>query len=231
MVKAAVSQVWLDNSLETRGEYGPFQYALNHRYLSLLERPDLLPLAILPTAAVPPEEILKEFDILVLTGGGDPSPHLFAREDNGSRNPRPFRSIWDLKLYHAARKLDMPILGICLGMQLIGIAEGIALNQDIPQTPVFHDGSASEPATHSVTISPGTMLYDLFGTDIVVSSAHHQAIEEVPPGFLLSAQSSDGCIEAIQSKNGQVHGVQWHPERDSTGKSILEALIEMTGAK
>ncbi len=231
MIKAAVSQVWYDNSPELQNEYGPFQYGLNHSYLSLLDRPGLLPLAVLPATEISPEEILKNFDILVLTGGGDPSPHLFGREDNGSRNPRPFRSLWDLKLYHAARKLDMPVLGICLGMQLIGIAEGIALNQDIPQSPVFHDGCASEPATHSVAISPGTRLYDLFGADIVVSSSHHQAIEQVPPGFLLSAESSDGCIEAIQSKDGLVLGVQWHPERDATGKPILEDLIEMTGVK
>ena len=231
MIKAAVSQAWYDNSPELQKEYGPFQYGLNHSYLSLLDRPGLLPLAILPTTGTSPEEILRNFDILVLTGGGDPSPYLFGREDNGSRNPRPFRSIWDLKLYHAARKLDMPVLGICLGMQLIGIAEGIALNQDIPQTPVFHDGSASEPVNHSVEISPGTLLYDLLGADAVVSSFHHQAIEEVPPGYLLSAKSCDGCIEAIQSEDGLVIGVQWHPERDSTGKPILEAMIKMTGVK
>ncbi len=230
MIQAAVSQVWYDNTPDIQNEYGPFQYGLNHSYLSLLERPGLLPLAILPTIAVSPEEILKNFDILVLTGGGDPSPSLFGREDNGSRNPRPFRSTWDLKLYHAARKLGMPVLGICLGMQLIAIAEGIALIQDIPQTPVFHDGSGSKPATHSVAISTDTLLYDLFGAEITVSSSHHQAIEKVPPGYLLSAKSSDGCIEAIQSKDGLVLGVQWHPERDSTGKPILDALVRMVGA-
>lgn len=229
MIKAAVSQVWHDNEKEIQEEYGPFQYALNHSYTALLDQPGLLPLAVLPIKSVTPVDILRNFDMLVLTGGGDPSPHLFGREDEGSRNPRPYRSTWDLKLYHAARELNMPILGICLGMQLIGIAEGVALIQNIPDTGVFHDGSATEPASHTVSIDSGTLLHSLFGDEIVVSSSHHQVLEDVPPGYLVSARSSDGLIEAIEGRDGRVIGVQWHPERDNTGKPILDALIRVTG--
>lgn len=234
MLKVAITQVWYDNDPEIQGAYGPFMYGLNHCYPALFDRLGLLPFAVLPVKNVSPEDILKDFDILVLTGGGDPSPVLFGREDQGSRNPRPFRSSWDIKLYHAARELGIPVLGICLGIQVIGIAEGVALIQDIDssiQAPHFHDGSAREPAMHSVTILPGTILQSILGNGISVSSFHHQVLEEVPSGFLRSAQSEDGLIEAMESRDGRVIGVQWHPERDSTGLPILEYMIRIAGKR
>lgn len=230
MFKAAISQVWYDNAPEIHGSYGPFMYGLNHCYPALFDRPDLLPLAVLPVENVSPEDILKDFDMLVLTGGGDPSPSLFGRTDNGSRNPQPFRSSWDIKLYHAARELDIPIFGICLGIQIIGIAEGVALIQDIEtlvESADFHDGSAREPVMHNVNVFPGTRLRTILGEHINVSTFHHQVLEKVPPGFLISAQSSDGLIEAIESEDGRVIGVQWHPERDSTGVPILEYMMRI----
>lgn len=230
MLKVAISQVWYDNAPEIQGSFGPFMYGLNHCYPALFDRTDLLPLAVLPVRNVSPEDILKNFDMLVLTGGGDPSPSLFGRTDNGSRNPRPFRSSWDIKLYHAARELDIPILGICLGIQVIGIAEGVALIQDIEtlvENADFHDGSAREPVLHPITVSAGTRLRSILGERINVSTFHHQVLEEVPRGFMKSAQSSDGLIEAIESEDGRVIGVQWHPERDSTGVPILEYMMRI----
>ncbi|MCK5786846.1 MAG: gamma-glutamyl-gamma-aminobutyrate hydrolase family protein [Candidatus Sabulitectum sp.] len=229
MIKAAVTQVWYDNDPKTHRAYGVFQYGLNQSYANLLDHPGLLPLALLPTDSITPDDILKNFDILILTGGGDPSPFLFGREDRGSRKPRPYRSTWDMRIYHAARERRMPILGICLGMQLMGIAEGVALIQDIPDTGVFHDGSTDNPASHPVSLSPGTTLHSLFGEKTTVSSFHHQVLEEVPPGYTVSARSSDGLIEAIESSDGSVLGVQWHPERDSTGEPILEAMLKLIG--
>lgn len=229
MIKAAVTQVWYDNDPQTHRAYGAFQYGLNQSYAALLDRPGLLPLALLPTESIDPGDILRNFDILILTGGGDPSPFLFGREDLGSRNPKPYRSSWDMKLYHAAREQSMPILGICLGMQLMGIAEGVALIQHIPETSVLHDGSVTRSALHPVSISPGTALHSLFGESTAVSSFHHQALEEVPPGYTVSARSSDGLIEAIESNDGLALGIQWHPERDSTGEPILEAMLKLIG--
>ena len=229
MIKAAVSLVWYDNPVEIQGEYGPFQYGLNHSYAALLDRPDLLPLAVLPNGSISPLDILRNFDFLVLTGGGDPSPSLFGREDSGSRNPRPFRSSWDIKLYHAARELDIPVLGICLGMQILGIAEGAALIQDIPDTGVFHDGSALKPVSHPVDTQSGSHINSLFGDHAIVSSSHHQALEQVPQGYLVSARSNDGLIEAIESTNGRAIGVQWHPERDTTGEAIIDLMMKLVG--
>jgi putative glutamine amidotransferase len=229
LLKLAVTQVWYDNEPGKSGEYGPFQYGLNHSYAALLDRSDLLPLAVLPVDSITPVEILAEFDALVLTGGGDPSPYLFGRTDQGSRNPRPYRSTWDLKLYRAARELDMPILGICLGMQLMGIAEGVALIQDIPSGEVFHDGSADNPVKHTVTLVPGSRLYSILGKTVDVATSHHQALEETPPGYTVTARSEDGLIEAIESTDGLALGVQWHPERDTTGGPIVDTLMELAG--
>jgi putative glutamine amidotransferase len=231
-MKAAVTQVWNENDSDTHSAYGPFRYRLNHSYAELLDVPGLLPVAILPVKNTSPKEILKNFDMLVLTGGGDVSPSLYGREDQGCRNHSSHRYHWDIALYHAARELDIPILGICLGMQIIGIAEGVALIQDIDSsvnTPVFHDGSASAPAGHSVFISRGTFLHSVFGEKAMVSSFHHQVLEKVPPGYSISARSSDGLIEGIESNNGKITGVQWHPERDSTGRPLIEAMMRLAG--
>jgi putative glutamine amidotransferase len=230
LLKAAVTQVWYDNKESIQSEYGPFQYGLNHSYAALFDRHGLLPLAVLPTHSATPLEVLAEFDILVLTGGGDPSPSLFGRENQGSRNPRSFRSTFDIKLYRAARELNMPILGICLGMQLMGIAEGVALIQDIPQDEVFHDGSAGNPAEHTITLEPGSRLFSLLGKEISVSSSHHQALEETPPGYTVTARSRDGLIEAIESADRRALGVQWHPERDTTGDRIVESVMKLAGS-
>ncbi len=232
MLKAAITQVWYDNDPDIHGSYGPFMYGLNHCYPALFDQLGILPFAVLPVENTLPYDVLKGFDMLVLTGGGDPSPSLFGRKDQGSRNPRPYRSSWDIKLYHAARELDIPVLGICLGIQVIGIAHGTALIQDIEssvETADFHDGSAREPVLHPVTLFPGTRLHSLLGDEISVSSFHHQVLEKVPPGFVISAESSDGLIEGIESEDGRVIGIQWHPERDSTGLPILEYMMRIAG--
>lgn len=230
MIKAAVTQVWHENAVETRSAYGQFRYCLNHSYAELLDVPGLLPFSILPVKNTSPSVILKHFDLLILTGGGDVSPSIYGREDQGSRNHSSHRYWWDIALYKAARELGMPVLGICLGMQVIGIAEGVALIQDIDSTlntPVFHDGSASAPAEHPVDICQGSFLHSVFGRKALVSSFHHQVLEKVPPDYSVSARSSDGLIEAIESRNGRVVGVQWHPERDSTGQPLIEAMMRI----
>lgn len=228
-MKIAVSQVWHENPSDIQKEHGAFQYRLNHSYAAFLDRPNLLPLAVLPIENAMPADIIKNFDMLVLTGGGDPSPYLFGREDQGSRNPTPYRSTWDMQLYHAARESGIPILGICLGMQLMGIAEGGALIQDIPETDVQHEGSAGRSGGHSVTTSSGSILNSLLGDEIAVSSWHHQALEAVPPGYTISAKSNDGLIEGIESDDGRAIGVQWHPERDATGTRIIDYMVQMAG--
>ncbi len=223
-LKAAVTQVWYDNPPAAQCALGKFQQRLNHKYLDLFTDTKMLPYTLLPVSGVSPKIMLDGFDLLLLTGGGDPSPSLFGQENKGSRNPRPYRSTWDMQLYHAAREIGIPVLGICLGMQLIGIAEGVGLTQDLPESAVFHDGSFTKSANHTVTITPDSFLHSIYGNEKIVTSFHHQALEAAPEGYTVTAIAEDGVIEAIEGNNSV--GVQWHPEREEDGQLILKAIIK-----
>ena len=223
-LKIAITQVWFDNPPESQWAVGRFQQRLNHKYLDLFSGTKILPYTLLPAPEVSVSKMLEGFDLLLLTGGGDPCPSLFGQENKGSRNPRPYRSTWDMELYHAARKMGIPVLGICLGMQLICIAEGVGLIQDLQESPVFHDGSYTKPANHPVAISPGSFLHSIYGEDKMVTSFHHQAIEAAPDGFTVTAIAEDGIIEAIEGDN--CIGVQWHPEREDDGQLLLKAMLK-----
>ncbi len=227
-MRVAVSQVWYGLKGSEKDVYGPYRYCLHHCYAALLDRKGILPMAVLPVKNASPDDILKGFHMLVLTGGGDPDPSIFNRENMGSRNPEMDRPLWDMELYRAARRLDIPVLGICLGMQLIGIAHGAALIQDL-KTCVSHDGTSADQLSHPVTIHPDSILHRFLGDRPDVSSWHHQALESVPDGFRVTARADDGIIEAMESADQRVLGLQWHPERDSTGPSVMEAVTGMAG--
>lgn len=229
-MRVAVSQVWYGLQGTEKDVYGPYRYCLHHCYAELLDRKGLQPLAVVPVKNTSPDDVLEGFDMLVLTGGGDPDPSIFNRENMGSRNPEMGRPLWDIELYRAARRKDIPVLGICLGMQLAGIAHGAALIQDL-KTTVSHDGTSANRLSHHVTVDPGSILYRFLGDRPSVSSWHHQALESVPEGFRVSARTDDGVIEAMESNDHRVLGLQWHPERDSTGPAVMEAMITMAGKR
>ncbi len=229
-MRVAVSQVWYGLEGVERSVYGPYRYCLHHCYAALLDRPGMIPLGVLPVKGASPGEILEGFDMLVLTGGGDPDPALFGRADRGSRDPERERPLWDMELFLTAREMGIPVLGICLGMQLMGIAHGAALVQHL-DTEVFHDGNSKAQASHAVTVSRESILHEVLGSDPVVSSWHHQALETVPEGFFAAARSSDGVLEAIESLDHRVLGVQWHPERDRTGEGIMKAMTALAGGR
>ncbi len=229
-MKVAVSQVWYRLDSREKEVYGPYRYCLHHCYTALLDRPGIIPLGVLPVKGASPGEILQGFDMLVLTGGGDPDPSLFGRPDQGSRDPERDRPLWDMGLYHAARGMGIPVLGICLGMQLMGIAHGAALVQHL-ETDVFHDGTSKNPASHAVSVSRESILHQALGSEPVVSSWHHQALESVPEGFSAAARAADGVLEAIESLDHMVLGVQWHPERDWTGNGIMKAMTTLAGER
>jgi putative glutamine amidotransferase len=229
-MRVAVSTVWYGLDEKEKEVYGPYRYCLHHCYTALLDRGGIVPFAVLPVKNAPLEQVLRGSDMLLLTGGGDPDPSLFNRRNEGSRNPERDRPLWDMELYRAAVKLGIPVLGICLGMQIIGIAHGTGLIQNI-DSPVFHDGTCSNRVFHPVTVEKESALYGALGNRLKVSSWHHQALDGVPDGFIVSARSDDGLIEAIESHDGLVTGVQWHPERDSTGNALMNLMMEKLRSK
>ena len=163
---------------------------------------------------------LEHLDGLLLTGGADINP-LYWGEDPVKElhgiNPR--RDKQELLLVKLAADRQIPILGICRGIQTMTAALGGTLYQDIHSQMdtelIKHDQDLDRSfASHIVRIEKDTLLYNLFDTDVLaVNSFHHQAVKEAAPGFRVCARSSDGVIEAVESTEYKsMLGVQWHPE-------------------
>ena len=166
------------------------------------------------------DPIIQQIDGLLLTGGGDIDPTLFGEEPlQGLGNITPERDAFEIAITQKMLKLNKPILGICRGIQILNIAAGGDMYQDIysqiekrllqhtQQAPRWH-------ATHFVHLKKGSLLGDIIQKEKVkVNSFHHQAVRNIPNEFEVSALASDGIIEAVESKiNSFVMGVQWHPE-------------------
>lgn len=221
--RIGLTMFWEANPPEEERLYGSWKFTLNQSYMRLFRELDAVPLGILPWAGRPASEQVGEIHGLVMTGGRDPDPALFNRENRGSRDPETDRPLWDMEVYRAAREAGLPVLAVCLGMQLAGIAHGTALIQDIPS--VVTGALDHRGGLHEVDTVPGTPLRELLGGKCMVWSSHHQALEEVPSGYREAARSRDGVLEAMVSLDGLVTAVQWHPERDGTCGPLAKRLV------
>ena len=165
-------------------------------------------------------QTLDQLDGILLTGGGDINPLYLGEEpirELHGINPR--RDRQELLLTRLAADRQLPILGICRGVQVMNAAFEGALYQDIhvqmEGTRIKHSQDLDRShASHTVQIEPGTLLHNLFKTEtLAVNSFHHQAIQAPAPGFRVCARATDGVIEAIESTEFKsMLGVQWHPE-------------------
>ena len=163
--------------------------------------------------------LLDRVDALILSGGSDINP-LYLNEEPicelGSINPA--RDWHELMLVRLATDRQIPILGICRGMQVMTAALDGKLYQDIYKeasaTLKHSQNTERHVPTHTVSLTSGSQLARIFNTErLPVNSFHHQAVKEVAPGFAVSALSPDGLIEAIEStQHKSMIGVQWHPE-------------------
>ena len=182
-------------------------------------------------------ELLDRLDGIIFSGGGDINPLLLGEEPiKELHSITPERDQQELLLARLAYDRQIPMLGICKGIQIINAALGGTLYQDIHtqmegiRIKHSQDQDRRYPS-HQVTISRGSILEKIFGTELAVNSFHHQACKSAAPGLKVTAMSSDGVIEAIESDEFKsIMGVQWHPEtyilRNSTEMlPIFEWLI------
>jgi len=163
--------------------------------------------------------LLDTLDGLVLSGGADIDPDYLGEEPLDCISVNPRRDAQELMLVRLAVERQIPILGICRGIQMLTAALGGKLYQDIKTQ---HGVSCIEHSqtiarglpSHDVKIEKNSLLYSLMGTEtLAVNSFHHQAVKEVPQGFRVTATASDGIIEAMESTVFRpILGVQWHPE-------------------
>ena len=187
-------------------------------------------------------ELLALCEALVVTGGDfDIEPGLYGeRRRPGCGPARGERTAFELALVRLALARGVPVLGVCGGMQLLAVALGGTLHQDLEAD--LGLGGHQQPASkdrpsHPVVVEPGTLLAGLVGAgELAVNSTHHQAVREPGRGVVVSARAPDGVIEAIEvPAQPFALGVQWHPEalasRDPRQAAILRGLVLAAGER
>ena len=157
-------------------------------------------------------------DGLLVTGGPDVSPLLYGEEPcQNMGGCCQHNDLMEFALVRSAVAAGKPVLGICRGLQVINVAYGGTLYQDIPSqlagSHLHLQKSARGEATHTVRITPGSYAYEVCGGEkIYVNTFHHQSVKDIGKGLKITAHASDGIVEAIENEGGLVFAVQWHPE-------------------
>jgi putative glutamine amidotransferase len=192
-----------------------------------------------------PADVVQRAHGLLLTGGGDVDPRLYGEQPHSTfQASEPGRDEYEIELIREAVKAELPLFAICRGMQVLNVALGGTLVQDIPSmvNGALHH-SVPEPRyaiAHEVWVVAGSQLFDLMkekleGESCQVNSRHHQAVKDVAPGWDVSGTAPDGVIEAIE-QTGSVFrlAVQWHPEnffRTGEFRPLFEGFIEAAGKR
>ncbi|MER7071319.1 gamma-glutamyl-gamma-aminobutyrate hydrolase family protein [Terrabacter sp. NPDC000476] len=172
--------------------------------------------------------LLDRLDGVILAGGVDVAPELYADERHATvQDSRPDRDTTEIALARASSEVDLPVLGICRGMQVMAVAAGGLLEQHVPDR-VGHDEHSPAPATygrHPVRVVAGTRLHAVIGGVADVPSYHHQSVL-THPGYEASAWADDGTLEAMEDPVATFRlAVQWHPEV-GTDPRLFRALVE-----
>ena len=192
---------------------------VNSDYIESVLNNGGIPMAI-PAVAMKadPEGILAVCDGILVPGGEDLNPWYYGKSQNRRSRPSARRSTrHGLHLDGQQKEMGMPMLGICKGIQFLNVLCGGDLYQDIytqKETTILHLQSLERSYLHHhVEIKEGTHLAEILGAGThAVNSMHHQAVRTPGEDIVVSATAPDGTIEAIESRNGQIVAVQWHPE-------------------
>ncbi|MEG1427440.1 MAG: type 1 glutamine amidotransferase [Oscillospiraceae bacterium] len=174
-------------------------------------------------------------DALMLTGGADLNPQLYGEENTASKNIDDARDAFELELVKHFSDQNKPILGICRGIQVLNVAFGSNLIQNIEHAELHNVGDGYDKA-HLIKLSGPSFLRELYGDEFSVNSAHHQAVKIPADGFDIVAYSEDGIVEAMVHKTKPIVAVQFHPERMSfeyrrqdavDGKPIFDYFLSL----
>jgi putative glutamine amidotransferase len=216
----------------------PEFFTLRDDYVRAVEKAGGLPVVLAPGRPDDAADLLSRLDGLLLTGGADVDPVLYGEEAHETvTRVIPERDAFEIGLCREALRKDRPLLAICRGHQVLNVATGGTLIQDIPSqvSGAFdHDPDRERWETaHEVRILPRTRLREILGAEtIAVNSFHHQAVRDLGQGLVVSAASIvDGVIEGIEAPGRRLAvGVQWHPEafwdRPRDFQPLFEALVK-----
>jgi putative glutamine amidotransferase len=193
--------------------------------------------AVLITPDDPDVDVLESLDGILFSGGGDVDPAHWGAPRQPKTDIDPARDASEIMLMKAALEMDLPLLGVCRGMQVMAVAAGGSLHQHLPDV-IGSQRHQAEPGTdplaadasaygrHDVVVQPGSRAYEVLGPRLTVNSFHHQAVDD--PGTFTGTGwcPDDGVIEIMEDpERSFTLGVQWHPERTADLR-LFAALAE-----
>ncbi|MBN2286765.1 MAG: gamma-glutamyl-gamma-aminobutyrate hydrolase family protein [Tissierellales bacterium] len=200
-------------------EKDPKNYLINEKYVKSIADNGGIPI-VFPTLEGYnfDEEYAGLIDGLLLPGGDDVHPMLYHEEPIAQVTyATRARDRFEVDMLMKMHLQNKPVMGICRGLHIINVAFGGSLIQDIPtqtqsaQCHVQSRAIRSEPF-HKIILEPNTIMSSIFGKETAVNTFHHQAINRMGEGLVISAKAQDGIIEAIEHKDKKIFAVQWHPE-------------------
>lgn len=183
-----------------------------------------------PVDAETAGQVLDGLDGLIITGGKDVDPARYGQAAHAETDePRPDRDAWEDALLTAAIERELPFLGICRGAQVLNVALGGTLHQHLPDVvgSTRYNLGAGTFADNAVATQEGSTLSALVGDTLVGKSYHHQAIDGVGEGLVVTARSDDGVIQAVELPAVPFGvAVQWHPEQDADDLRLFAGLVD-----
>jgi gamma-glutamyl-gamma-aminobutyrate hydrolase PuuD len=198
-------------------------------YVSAVIRSGGTPL-LLPPSPTAAGTVLSVLSGLVVTGGPDVDPARYGAEPHQETDvPRPERDWWESELSLAALEMELPLLAICRGLQVLNVALGGTLHQHVPDVIGTDDHRVvrGQMTPNRFSIADGTALAHVLGTTTDGMCHHHQAIDHLGRGLRAVAFAPDGTVEAAELPGRQFAlGVQWHPEDSETDDRLFKALVE-----
>ncbi|RUX26304.1 gamma-glutamyl-gamma-aminobutyrate hydrolase family protein [Mesorhizobium sp. M2A.F.Ca.ET.042.01.1.1] len=219
-------------------------YFCFENYVHAIESSGALPVILPYVNEADVGQLLDILSGVILSGGGDFPTELYGAAPHPAvQRMIPERDAFEFALARAAYARPMPILGICRGMQMLNVIAGGTIYphtlDSLPDVVDHRDGTPLDQTVHGIRIEPNTHLSRLIGDQELsfrVNSLHHQAVDLLAPGFVVSARADDGVVEAIEATDQPfVVGVQWHPEAmfesEPACRSLIENFAKACGAK
>lgn len=211
--------------------HGKRSLYIDIRYGMMVEEAGGIPLLLHPTESV--KEIISKIDGLLLSGGEDIHPKYYSEEPKYPMELSPdIRTKFETAIVKESMVKGIPILGICHGMQLINVALGGTLYQDLKSQNFAAKEHRLGNGRHQVSITRGTQFSKIMGRSAInVTSTHHQAVKDIAKGLRVCARTTDRVIEAFEMpKYPFLIGVQWHPEKepDEDSRRLFQVFIDQT---
>lgn len=157
------------------------------------------------------DAVVEKLDGVLMTGGDDINPSCYGHQHGpDTQASDDLRDSFEFATLAAAKRQELPLLGICRGLQVLNVAASGTINQHVPEH-AFVDGPP-DAIVHSVSFDPASTLFQIYGPTLEVNSLHHQSLAEIGGDLVVTGKSEDGSVEALEHRDLPMIGVQWHPE-------------------